>query len=297
MYTSFRLSWTGDNGSEASVGIDDGRFLMVNSELDGMSIIFYSSEYNGHDPYLEVSYTPLRAVTVFISPGFQSGLPGENLIYTATILNTGIFDDNYGLAVFDNAGWDLTISPETIALASGDWATVKLRATIPENAGPSIEDNIIVVATSLTDNTVSDNDTCIAHRLKAEFELENLYKVSLDLDLYFNEGSRIITKFYSYQDVYEGEEIIWSGATPTHVILLENIPHPLGEPVKKVTLVLADEYNNTISVVISFVVHRTHLWGRITAIVERWPDASVDEREALWYELSDIMGQWPDAPP
>jgi uncharacterized membrane protein len=297
VYTSFRLSWADDNGSEASTGIDDGRFLMINSESDGISVIFQSSEYNGNDPYLEISYTPLRAVTVFISPRSQSGLPQENLAYTVTILNTGIFDDNYVLTVTDNAGWDLTISPGVVSVASGDWVTVELRVTIPENIAPRVEDNILVIATSLTDNTVSDNDTCIAHRLKAEFKLKNLYEVSLDLDIYFNEGSRIITEFYDYQDVYEGEEIVWSGPTPTHVVLEENIPHPLGYPVEKVTLVLADEYSNTISVVLIFTVTKDDLWNRIVEIQGIWPDATPEEKDQLWAELVDILMQWPTAPP
>ncbi|MCK4405477.1 MAG: right-handed parallel beta-helix repeat-containing protein [Hadesarchaea archaeon] len=58
-YSSYRLRWANDNGSEPSVGIDDGRFLVIESEPDELSIIFSSSEYNGRDPYLEVVYLPL----------------------------------------------------------------------------------------------------------------------------------------------------------------------------------------------------------------------------------------------
>jgi len=57
-YSSYRLRWENDNGGEPSVGIDDGRLLAIESELDELSIIFSSSEYNGRDPYLEVVYFP-----------------------------------------------------------------------------------------------------------------------------------------------------------------------------------------------------------------------------------------------
>lgn len=55
-YSNFRLRCANDNGVEPSVGIDDGRFLVIESELDELFIIFSSSEYNGSSPYLEVIY-------------------------------------------------------------------------------------------------------------------------------------------------------------------------------------------------------------------------------------------------
>ena len=55
-YSSYRLRWANDNGGEPSTGIDDGRFLALESELDELYIIFSSREYNGSDPYLEVVY-------------------------------------------------------------------------------------------------------------------------------------------------------------------------------------------------------------------------------------------------
>lgn len=56
--TSFRLKWAGDDENEPSVGVDDGRFLFINSEADSLSITFCASEYDGNKPYLEVSYIP-----------------------------------------------------------------------------------------------------------------------------------------------------------------------------------------------------------------------------------------------
>jgi len=56
-YTSFRLRWMND-GSEPSTGVNDGRFLAIESQSDNLLIVFYSREYNGRDPYLEVTYVP-----------------------------------------------------------------------------------------------------------------------------------------------------------------------------------------------------------------------------------------------
>ena len=162
-YSSYRLRWANDNGGEPSVGIDDGRFLVIESGLDELFITFYSSEYNGSDPYLEVVYVPPHAVSVSISPAYQSGTPGVELSYTVTVANTGNLDDNYDLTVSDNAGWGPTVFPTLLAVASGTQDIVTLTVTVPENVAGCTRDNITVIATSQADNTVSDNDSCVAH--------------------------------------------------------------------------------------------------------------------------------------
>jgi len=162
-YTSFRLRWANDNGSEPSIGVDDGRFLAIESESDNLEIVFYSSEYNGRDPYLEVVYIPPYAVSVSASPSEQSGLPIENLSYTVTVRNTGNLDDNYILTASDNSGWGPTVSPTSLFVASGSTGEATLTVNVPENAKFCTVDNITVTATSKSDNTVSDNAWCLAH--------------------------------------------------------------------------------------------------------------------------------------
>jgi len=160
---SAKLWWANDDGSEPSVGIDDGRFLVIESELDELCIFFPSSEYNGSDPYLGVVYVPPYAVSVSISPTYRSGAPGEELSYAVMVANTGDLDDNYVLTVSDNAGWGPTVFPTSLAVASGALGEATLTVTIPENAKPCTLNNITVTTTSHADNTVSDNDSCTAH--------------------------------------------------------------------------------------------------------------------------------------
>jgi len=162
-YTSFRLRWANDNGSEPSIGVDDGRFLAIESEFDNLEVVFYSSEYNGRDPYLEVVYVPPYAVSVSISPSYQSGLPMENLSYIVTVKNIGNLDDNYILTASDNTGWGPTVLPTSLFVASGSTGEATLTVTVPENAKFCSIDNITVTATSRTDNTVSDDAWCEAH--------------------------------------------------------------------------------------------------------------------------------------
>ena len=162
-FTSFRLMWVNDNKSEPSIGVDDGRYLLINGEAEELSIIFCASEYNGHDPYLEVIHVPPYAVSISISPTYRSRLPGENVTFLVTVANTGNLDDNYSLKVGDNAGWGLSLLPSVISVASGSSGEATLTVTIPDDATGCTQDNITVIATSKTDDTVSDNDSCIVH--------------------------------------------------------------------------------------------------------------------------------------
>ena len=130
----------------------------------------------------------------------------------------------------------------------------------------------------------------------AKFSLVTLYEIGLDVDLYLPHGSKLIVKFYTYAEAYEGENLLWSGATPQQVILLENLQHPENKPVKEATLVLADNEGSVIQTMASFVVRRDDLFGRIMAIKGRWPYAPPDERDNLFEEIMDIKGQWPIAP-
>ncbi|MCK4405681.1 MAG: hypothetical protein KAV43_04160, partial [Hadesarchaea archaeon] len=176
---------------------------------------------------------------------------------------------------------------------------VTLSVTVPENAIGCTEDNILVVAVSQTDNTVTGSDTCIAHALspKAEFSLATLYKVSLDAKLYLENGSKLVVKFYTYGDAYENESLFWSGTAPDYVVKFENVPHPDNIGVKKARLDLTtDDTENVIATISSFTVTRDDLFGRIMEIKGLWPIADDNERNALFSEIMDIKGQWPIAP-
>jgi len=236
---------------------------------------------------------------VSISPSENSGLPAENLTYTVTVTNVGALADNYYLTVSDNENWNLTLSENLLEnIGPGENGIVTLSVTVPENAISCTEDKITVTAASIADNAVSVTDSCIAHAISSEVMLSfvTLYKVGLDAKLYLENGSKLVVKFYTYGDVFENENVFWSGTTPAHVKENENVPHPSGVGVKKVRLDLTtDNTENIISTIASFTVTRDDLFGRIMEIKGLWPIADDNERNALFSEIMDIKGQWPIA--
>jgi len=242
----------------------------------------------------------VRGVDVSISPNYRSDIPTVILTYTVTIVNTGNTEDNYDLTVSDNENWSPTLGNyrfENI-LPKGSKETT-LSVIVPGAARPCENDNIIVIATSQGDNTVSDNAGCIAHRKRAEnakLNLVTLYTVCLDLNFDFDEGAKLILKFYTYLNDFQGENVVWSGTTPTHVLLLENITHPLGKKgVENVMLVLTDENDNVISTVVSFTVRKIDLASRYLAIKLEYVKPGAD-KPALAEEYLKIKIQYIKAP-
>jgi len=237
---------------------------------------------------------------VSISPSENSALPAENLTYTVTVTNVGAFEDNYYLTVSDNENWNLTLSENFLEnVGAGENRIVTLRVTIPGNAIGCTRDNITFTAASMGDNEVSISDSCIAHATPSEavFSFVTLYEVRLDAKLYLDNGSKLVVKFYTYGDVFENENVFWSGITPAHVKENKNILHPENIGVKKAMLDLTT--NNTEDVILtitSFTVTRDDLFGRIRAIKGRWPYASPEEKDALFAEIRGIKGQWPYVP-
>jgi len=239
----------------------------------------------------------LRRVMVVITPAKNSALSGATLSYTVTITNTGNISDNYTLTDNDNMGWGPTVSPSMMELAMNQSDNATLSVTIPENTAPCTQDNVIVTAASQGDPSVSGSASCIAHRVKPQFSLATLYKVAVGLDFYLHTGSKLVVKFFTYGGDYQGENVFWSGIIPTQISENENVPHPLGNPVENIVLVLTgDNTENVISIVGSFIVRKDDLWNRLIEIRRIWPYATPSERDALWAELINIRRQWPYAP-
>ena len=246
--------------------------------------------------YINKSYK----VGVSISPSENDGLPCENLTYTVTVTNVGIPVDNYDLRASDNENWNLTLSDNLLVnVQPGENRVVTLSVAIPENVIGCAEDNIIVIVTSMADNTISDNDSCIAHAVspRAEFSLATLYEVRLNVDNWLENGSKLVVKFYTWGDTFQAENVIWSGTTPEHIVLLEDIPHPHGGAVEKARLDLTtDNTENVISTLSTFIVRKVDLEIRFTKIPGEWFLAPPADRITLELEFSVIPGKWFLAP-
>ena len=241
----------------------------------------------------------VKAIFTSILPSEGEGLPGEEVIFLVTVKNTGSTADNYLLENVDNSGWALELENSVVEVPAGENRTTTLTATIPENAEPGTEDLITVTATSMENENVSDNDSCIAHVIppKAELSLVTLYKVGLDLDLYLNQGSKLVVKFYTYGDAYENENVTETFSPPWRVEENENARHPNNIGVKKARLDLTtDDTENVISTIATFTVDRNVLNGRIVDIYLEWPFASPEQRNVLYSEIVDIYLQWPFTP-
>jgi len=254
----------------------------------------------------------VRGVKVLISPSNQENLPGGMLNYAITVSNTGNVPDNYSLENSDNAGWVLSLDNDLLTIPVGENQTTTLRISVPVDAMPGTEDFITVIATSKADNTIGDNDSCIARVVSpwtgtVKFKLENLYKVRLEKDLQLNTGSKLVVKFYEYDNALQAESIIENFVPTTTVKENENVPHPLGAPVPPTKypggtvqiarLVLTtDNTEEVISTISSLSVHQSDLRKRFFDILGEWFKYP-EQHDAFRAEVMDILLQWFSAPP
>ena len=125
-----------------------------------------------------------------------------------------------------------------------------------------------------------------------------------DLQLYT--GSKLVVKFYKYDNVTLQANSVIENITlpyPYSIAENENVPHPRASDrwswgtVQVATLVLTtDNENEVISTIASFTVHQTDLRARYQNILSAWLDRS-NQQGAFRAEIMDIMSQWLDAPP
>jgi len=134
------------------------------------------------------------------------------------------------------------------------------------------------------------------------FSLINLYKVGLGTNLYLDNGSKLVVKFYNYANVLENEVIFENFTPPAHVVKFKNIPHPsmgtlpVRNAVKRADLVLTtDNTENVVSTIASFTVHQSNLRNRIGAILTAWA-GNPGLHSAFRAEVMDILSQWAAAP-
>jgi uncharacterized membrane protein len=94
---------------------------------------------------------------VLLEPNNNStGLPGDTIIYTHRLTNTGTVTDSYSLAAVSDQVWTAAVDPPNVALAAGASAPVTVTVTIPGGAANGQIDTTTVTAVSDTDPTVSD---------------------------------------------------------------------------------------------------------------------------------------------
>jgi len=284
------VRFIGDNGAVLdSVDLIGGRAsysLTVETRYVRMEVC--GSDGVSYTQPLFISPFPLSVV---ISPEYQAAPPKASLTYTVTVKNLGTENDNYDLT-YSGGLWDWALLDNLLEIPAGESRQTTLSVTIPENA-ENCRDNITVIAISRVDNRGRKSATCVAHGMsKAELSLVTLYKAGLDLNLYLENGLKLVVKFYTYMGDNQGEVVVWENVTPAHVILFENVPHPLSEPVEEVTLVLTGSGEIPVA---SWTATRGVLASRYIGIKSEYVKPGAD-KPALATEYLKIKTQYIKAP-
>jgi hypothetical protein len=265
-----------------------------------------------------VENTPLRRVELSISPSYQSGL-GSALIYTLTIKNTGLLDDLYELSARDNENWGLLVTPSEVSVTAGGTEFAALSVTIPSGAVPGTEDNVVVSAISVYDNTISADNTCIAQaaplsgtvsiRLAISGTSPYLWgirKVRVTANILVGAGDNLRLRFLTYDNVsVESEMVIWSRTAPgaenvnlTNLVVPHdaNLPYPSGD-VKRVKLVLTNSSGAIIEDNMAWYTPVQDDWSnRLNWIILNWANHNSSQKDQLSNEINAIILNWSTVP-
>lgn len=84
----------------------------------------------------------------------KSGKPGNILNFDVPVKNWGNVEDTYDISVEDDKGWDISSSPESIAIPAGEEGIVTISVTVPSEACPGDSTSFHVQVVSLGDPSV-----------------------------------------------------------------------------------------------------------------------------------------------
>jgi len=90
-----------------------------------------------------------------------------------------------------------------------------------------------------------------------KFNLVTPYEISLNANLWLENGSKVVIKFYGFDNVYQAESILENYfVPPVRVVKLENVLHPENRPIEKIVLqVTGENTENVISTIASFLAY------------------------------------------
>ena len=142
--------------STAAVGLVDTTTVTATSQFDGAWA------------KVEDETTALLEPGVELAPPRSSNAdPGESVLYTHVVTNTGNGTDTFDLTAVSDQGWVVNVLPTPLTLAADETRTVTVTLQVPGDALSGTVDVSTVTATSQADGSISDSvtDTTTVNRV------------------------------------------------------------------------------------------------------------------------------------
>ena len=182
---NYDLSWSDNAGWGDNIWLEDNSLWVAHGDENSTTLYVHvpenaepctednitvtatsqeNAELSDNDSCIAHAVSIVREVKVTISPSENDGLPGDEVTFFVIVMNLGNAHDNFDLDADDNSGWTLTLDDDLFEnIPPGEYEATILRVIIPGDITPCTRNSITVTATSVSDNTISDSDSCVAH--------------------------------------------------------------------------------------------------------------------------------------
>ncbi len=101
--------------------------------------------------------TPPQTAVAIGPDNAGSGAAGSQALYQHTVTNTGTVTDSFNLTVSSDQSWSVSVSPLQVTLNPGETAVLTVTVNIPAGASSPTVDVTTVMATAVSDNSVTDS--------------------------------------------------------------------------------------------------------------------------------------------
>ncbi|MBA7595427.1 hypothetical protein ES703_02390 [subsurface metagenome] len=183
---------------------------------------------------------------------------GNSYCVQGYFLRVGIGPEIYSITVENENAISISSSGNHVLFIGDNGVVLDSENLIGEMASSGIPFGVSYVRMEVYGDNGGVSCTQPMMVSSVKFDLVTPYKISLNINLWLENGSKVVAKFYSYDNIYQGENVLENFIPPARIVKFENVPHPQNEYIEKVVLqVTGENTENVISTIASFTAPQT----------------------------------------
>jgi len=175
---------------------------------------------------------------------------GNSYCVQGYLLRVGIGPEIYSVTVENENVISISSSGNYVAFIGDNGVVLDCENLIGGTASTSIPYGVKYIRMEVYGDNGGVSCTQPVMVSSVKFNLITSYKINLSANLWLENGSKIVVKFYGYDNAYQAESVLENFVLPpVRIVKFENVSHPENKPIEKVVLQVTGE--NTENVVLT----------------------------------------------